>query len=232
MAFAKMRWGRSLLVHWRLPAVELEARVPLGLELDRAGVDAFVTLVALEVAGPAPLPRFALRRLLRYRQINLRTYVVGPRGPGIHLLDTRVDRLLPALGARAVGMPYWIERPLELGTEPPNVWLRTPAIEIAGRAAAATHAVEPGTLDGFLLDRFWAYGRLPGGLLYAVCLRHDPWQVRDVQVLHHSFTSAAGIAVEEQPFRAHLGEPQEVSVRSLALVDKVAPLLAELPSPA
>jgi hypothetical protein len=60
-----------------------------------------------------PLLSTPLAPLLRYDQVNFRTYVHGPAGPGLWLLETRVSHPL-ALGARLLGMPYHLDTSLSL----------------------------------------------------------------------------------------------------------------------
>src|SRR5512143_3361107 len=107
MMLTSMRWNRPFFLHFRVPASTLSARIPDGLTLETEGQDAIVSLVALEAVGPALRPLLASRLApaLRYVQTNVRTYVSGPRGPGLFILDTRVSRWWPTV-ARFVNMPY------------------------------------------------------------------------------------------------------------------------------
>src|SRR5689334_14920941 len=96
-----MRWRRTLFVHWLVPAELLASRLPHGTTLDLWHGHGVVSLVALEVDA-----------LLRYRQLNLRTYVDGRAGPGMTILAARVDRISYALGQRLAGMPCSHDRQL------------------------------------------------------------------------------------------------------------------------
>lgn len=174
-----MAWRDPVFAHFRSDAERLARRLPSGLELDRFDGEAWVSLVALEAEGPAPRVAPTLGKLLRYRQVNFRTYVRGEEGPGIVLLDTWVDRRLPALGARLLGMPYHVRRPLEVRFEEDRVSVRAPGTALSGRVAAEAPAPPVG-LERFLLERYWAYGQFPGGHVYAVQITHEPWRVRTV----------------------------------------------------
>src|SRR5438270_8602707 len=112
MTYGAMRWRQTFYVHWIVPADTLAARLPRGVTLDLWRGHAVASLVAIDVAGPAPraLLESAVAHLFRYRQLNLRTYVDGPEGLGMTLLETRIDRLTYALGARLAGMPYHLDR--------------------------------------------------------------------------------------------------------------------------
>src|SRR5688572_25135393 len=102
-----MRWETPFFMHLAVPRERVAARLPEGLELDRDVAEATVSLVALAAIGPAPrlIERSPLAKLIRYYQLNLRTYVRGAKGPGIFIFDARVDRFWPT-AARVAGWPY------------------------------------------------------------------------------------------------------------------------------
>ena len=116
MTYGAMRWRQTFFVHWLVPADTLTPRLPRGVTLDRWRGHAVASLSAIDVEGPAPraLLQTPVAHLFRYRQLNLRTYVEGPEGPGLTLLETRIDRVTWALGARLAGMPYHLDRQLAL----------------------------------------------------------------------------------------------------------------------
>jgi uncharacterized protein YqjF (DUF2071 family) len=215
MRFARMRWYDPFCVHWRVPSADVRRRIQPGLQLDLHEGQAYVSLVALHAVGPLPGPALSigLGALLTYTQLNLRTYVVGDEGPGILVFDTRVDHLLPALGARLCFMPYWFQRPIDLCHQADECSLTTSEIAVSGRLRPDSHAYTPqaGTLASFLLDRVRVYTPLPGGLGYVMRVAHAPWIVRDVEVVSHQLGSAAGIPIAEPPAAAHLCNRQDVA---------------------
>lgn len=177
-----MTWTRPLFLHLRVPAGAVAERIPTGLTLETDGGDAYVSLVALGATGPAPSPIATTRlgRLVAYRQLNVRTYVNGPHGPGLYFLDIRVDRLFP-LAARLGGLPYRLDRTLAFDADPSGVALRARGIAVKGLPEPGdAHAVE-GRLEERLLDRVWSYSKLPGALV-ANRVEHGPWRVRRVEI--------------------------------------------------
>ena len=153
---------------------------------------AVVSLVAIDVEGPAPraLLQTPVAQLFRYRQLNLRTYVEGPQGPGMTLLETRIDRLTYALGARLAGMPYHLDRQLTYEVRPSlscarATWRRR---VIADAAGAGT-----GSLEHFACERYRAYAQLPVG----DAVRPDrapPWRARPVALQGPLTPAALGLA--------------------------------------
>ena len=213
---AWMRWHFPIFAHFEVPAARLEEHLPPGVRLDRHEGAAWLSLAALEATGP--LPRFAAplgeRGLLRYRQINVRTYVLGEAGPGIALLHTWVDRALPAMSARMIGMRYRRMRPLTVEVEEGRAQIRGRGIDLEGRVqfdGRGVLAVE-GTLEHFLLERYVAYGALPTGQPYALRIQHAPWRFYRVEWESCELSGVPLLERAGEPVVSHLGSDQEVLV--------------------
>lgn len=177
----RMTWRRVVLAHWPLEEPgELEAQLPPGVSLDAFWGRPWKSLVALDAAGPAPLPLLAwpLRRVVSYLQLNLRTYVRGPLGPGIFLLESAVDHRL-ALAPRLLGLPYELDTCLRLDTRGGALEVRSSRELLHGRIEARPpEPAHPDTLDAFLLERYVVYGLAPDGEPFAVRIEHAPWEVQ------------------------------------------------------
>jgi uncharacterized protein YqjF (DUF2071 family) len=156
--------------------------------------------------------------LFRYRQLNLRTYVEGAEGPGMTLLETRIDRVTYALGARLAGMPYHLDRELTYEVRSASVELRARGLHatgLVGDVGAGTLA--PGTLEHFACERYRAYAQLPVGRTLCVQIAHPPWRARPV-VLQGPLTPAAlGLPVDVQPASAQLCGEVEAVVEHVAV---------------
>jgi uncharacterized protein YqjF (DUF2071 family) len=219
MTYGAMRWRQTLYVHWLVPADTLSARLPRAVTLDRWHGHAVASLVAFDVEGPAPraLLETAVAPLLRYRQLNLRTYVDGPEGPGMTLLETRLDRFTYALGARLAGMPYHLDRQLAYEVHGASIELRARGLAATGLVSAAGAAtLEPGTLEHFACERYRAYAQLPVGRTLCVQIAHAPWRARPVQLLGPLTPEGLGLAVDVQPASAQLCEDVEAVVEHVA----------------
>jgi len=224
MTFGAMRWSDLLFVHWKADAERLAERLPAGLALDHFEGQAYVSLVALQAVGPLPHPLLvsAFAPLFRYHQVNLRTYVVGDEGPGMLLLDTRVDRPF-AVAARAVGMPYHLDRRLALHLHAGAIVLRSSLADLEGSwvADAAPAAPEHGGLAAFLLERARTYAVLPGGALYTVEVQHAPWRVRPVYLANAPLAHRFGLG-GSPPISSQLAEPVDVTFAALHKVARHA----------
>ena len=222
MTYGGMRWFQTLYVHWLVPADTLAGRIPRSTTLDTWRGHAVVSLVAVDVEGPAPraILQTPMAHLFRYCQLNVRTYVEGADGPGMALLETRVDRPTPALAARLAGMPYHLDRHLRYEVHASSLALHARGIELAALVSdAAPVTLRPGTLEHFACERYRGYAQLPVGRTLCVQIAHPPWRARPLALQSPLAPSALGLelAAEVQPASALLCEDVEVVVEHVAL---------------
>jgi uncharacterized protein YqjF (DUF2071 family) len=216
MTLLSMRWSHILFTHWTAGAAEIEPRIPGGVELDLWRGKAVISLVGLRVAGPGPGP---LKHLLRYRQVNVRTYVTGRAGPGIFLLDSWVDNRVAAAGGRLSAQPYRYDPELDVLAEDGSLRLVAPGTDLVGSfdAGAEPHETRPGTLTWFCLDRFHLYARSLLGS-FAVRVKHEPWKIREVDLSGReapSFRALADVAGPVTIVGAQMAEPLDVAISGL-----------------
>jgi uncharacterized protein YqjF (DUF2071 family) len=208
-----MRWETPFFVHLAVPPEQVAARLPAGLELDPDAGDATVSLVALGAVGPAPrfVERSPLARLVRYDQLNVRTYVKGPRGRGLYFFESRVDRLWPTV-ARIGGWPYRVDRELAFTADPQGVAVKAAGIDVKGLPSPELPALpEKDSLERSLLERYLSYGSPPAGPLYVVRVGHRPWRVRAV-ALDPDVRLDLGELGVARPISAQLAESLDVTV--------------------
>lgn len=207
-----MRWSAVAFFHWRTPAEELRGAIPAGVELDLFTGSAFTSVVALLAEGPAPSSLIrTIGPAIRYIQLNRRTYVRGADGPGIWLLDTRVDRLYPQ-AARALGMPYTRDRLLHYDHDAGRVAVLADGIHLAGTVGEEQ---PKGDLDAWLVERYVNYGRLPGGRVYGVRIAHEDWRLRTISVERAASPGVAGM-----PYRAHMGQDVFIDIVGARLMPR------------
>ena len=220
MTYGSMRWRQTLYVHWLVPADTLTPRLPRGVTLDLWRGHAVASLVAIDVEGPAPraLLESAVASLFRYRQLNLRTYVEGRQGPGMTLLETRIDRFTYALSARLAGMPYHLDRQLAYDVHAASIELRARGLHTTGLVSdLGAGELLPGTLEHFACERYRAYAQLPVGRTLCVQIAHRPWRARPVVLQEPLTPEGMGLPVDVQPASAQLCEDVEVVVEHVAV---------------
>jgi uncharacterized protein YqjF (DUF2071 family) len=233
MTYGGMRWRQTFFVHWIVPADTLTPRLPRSVTLDRWHGHAVVSLVATDVEGPVPraLLQTPVAQLFRYRQLNLRAYVEGSEGPGLTLLETRIDRFSYALGARLAGMPYHLDRELVYEVRAASLELRARGLATTGLVSdVGASTLAPGSLEHFACERYRAYAQLPVGRTLCVQIAHAPWRARPV-VLQGPLTPAGlGLPVDVQPASAQLCEDVEAVVERVALPSDDAEEAAFVPA--
>lgn len=224
-----MRWDDPFFVHFAVPRARLAAKLPAGLELEVDGDEATVSLVALRATGPAPrlVERSPLARLVSYAQLNLRTYVTGPRGRGVFFLDSRVDRRWPTL-ARLAGWPYRRDAKLAYTAEPHAVALLASGVNVKGLPAPELPAlVEKDAPERGLLERYLSYGEAPGGMVFVVRVGHPHWRTRQVVVDPDFQIDLGDVAGGEKPrlISAQLGESVDVTIDEVVPASEPSGLL-------
>jgi uncharacterized protein YqjF (DUF2071 family) len=228
-----MRWRSPVFLHFRVAGDRLAPLLPRGVHLDTHQAGPWLSLLALEAVGP--LPRFAAPvagAVLRYRQVSLRTYVIGEEGPGVCVLETWTDRRLPALGARVLGVKHRRVRRIEITNDGPDVTVRARGLTFVGRATGVPALAPPGSLEELLLERRWLYARLPGGHPYALHVTYPPWRRQRLEWSRCELPQHPLLDGAEGPVLAELGQDQEmVLVEAVDEAAERSPLFLELETP-
>ncbi len=179
-------WRDVLWLHWPVPAPILRPRLPSGLELDRFEGQAFVSIVALRAdrARPALAPR---RLATSFLEVNVRTYVhVSGEEPGVHVLEalssSRLARLALWLAAALRARTATIETTHDTGLLTWSVEQARGHLSVECQLGGRQGAAEPGTLDHFLLERYYIHERR-AGTLWSTRLHHEPLDLERARVL-------------------------------------------------
>ena len=201
----QQRWHEISFFHWRSEPELLQKRLPRQLEIDRFDGTAWVSLTPFLLQGlrPAWVPRSLG---LDFPETNLRTYVRGPRGPGIWFFSLDAARFSAVLGARALyGLPYYKAR-MSVGIAPRH---NSYSSERSGRARVSIRvekgqSVVPSELDCFLTERYRLYSVF-GPMLVTAEVSHLPWQLNRIAVLEfeEALREAAGLPCGDPPLLHH-----------------------------
>src|SRR5262245_52863556 len=115
--FMLQRWHEISFFHWSCDPALLQPRLPPGLRVDTYEGKAWMSLTPFLLTGLRP-PLFPHALGLTFPEMNLRTYAVGPDGPGIWFFSLDAARIIPVLGARAAyGLPYyWSDMDVDIGS--------------------------------------------------------------------------------------------------------------------
>lgn len=213
----RQQWCDLAYVHWRYPAAEVQRLLPAGLTVDTFDGSAWVGLIPFRMRDVGAARGPAVPYLGTFSEVNVRTYVHAGGRPGVWFFSLDVDRLIPALVARAsYRLPYcWggtSHRRLGSSTTtvvrrrwPNRVEESTLRIDVGGPIVADE-------LDVFLTARWGLYSRSRRGLRYAP-VDHEPWPLRSASVasVEDSLVEAAGLPTPEG--EPHVRFSDGVSVR-------------------
>lgn len=217
-------WSSIVWCHWPVPADLVARRLPPGLRPDLHGGTAWVGFVPFEMRdlrlAPAGRRLPAVPTTARFHEVNVRTYVDGPLGPGVWFDSLDASSRLGTLVARvAWSLPYVPSR-ITAPPVPPGrrAWSVQRADGRTGHVEATVAADGvPGTsLDRFLTERYALYARAwwtSRRVLWAP-VAHPRWELHpctDVDV-DAGLVRAAGYPVGDTPPHVLAGDAVAVRV--------------------
>jgi len=191
-----MTWRDGLFAHWPVDPEVVAAALPDGLSVATHDGDAYLGVVpfVMDDIRPRELPTG-----LSFPELNLRTYVEGPNGPGVyfHSLDAD-DRLGVAVARGLFRLPYYRAetdvRRSEGDVGDGNGGDAGRSVRFTSRRVHrgvpharfdATYAPvgepftpEAGSLPAFLLENYRFYTAGSSGRLYVGGIDHEPWTLR------------------------------------------------------
>jgi uncharacterized protein len=178
-------WYRISFLHWPCDPALLQARLPVGLEIDTFDQTGWVGLTPFHLMGLRPPFLPAMSYVSDFPEMNLRTYVRGPSGPGIWFFSLDAAAVAAALGARLTyGLPYYWSSMTVRATGRSRIHYTSAR---AGAAADITVDVgeaiaRPDDLVLFLTERYRLYTRFLGRLVMAP-VEHGPWPLHRAAIV-------------------------------------------------
>jgi len=213
-------WRDLLFAHWRVSPDVLRPLLPLALELDVFGDDAYIGIVPFlmtDVHGRA-LP--ALPGLAEFPELNVRTYVRFHGRPGVFFFSLDADSSTAVLGGRSLyRLPYHRARMNMLRR---GDWIhyhsrrRSGAAEFNVRYRPAGDSARPatGTIEHFLTERYGLFTTLRAGRVLRADIHHAPWQLQpaDAVIESQSVAAASGIVLATVPDLLHYAARQDTLI--------------------
>jgi len=203
------RWHEISFFHWSCDPKVLQQRLPEGLQVDTFDNKAWISLTPFLLTGLRP-PLFPRTLGLTFPEMNLRTYVLGPAGPGIWFFSLDAARLSAVLGARATfGLPYFRATMMVNLSATENLYFsrRSERAKAIIRIAKETPIRQQSNLDIFLTARFRLYSLHRRRLITAE-VEHATWELNRVRILEfeESVRDAMGLYSPSNDFLAHHSE--------------------------
>ncbi|MFP6753270.1 MAG: DUF2071 domain-containing protein [Pirellulaceae bacterium] len=194
-------WRSLLFLHWPVPCDQLRPLVPEELSLDLYQDTAYlgIVLFGMQDVRHRSCPRFLSFNFL---EANVRTYVHYRGNPGIYFLSLDANSRLAVWGARtAWSLPYHHSRmEMRSGNEETVFDIRRSSSSAFHRTRYRLGAVlppsEPGTLEHFLLERYWLFVRHRGRLCKAQ-VHHHPYPSQEAHLLEFEDQLRASACLHE-----------------------------------
>lgn len=217
----RMRWRDLLFAHWIADAALLRRLIPPGLALDLFDGRAYVGAVPFRMEGVTPRGVPALPGVDAFPEMNLRTYVTAGGKPGVWFFSLDAGQKLAVRVARRwFHLPYFDARfkIRNTGESVEYAAVRTHR-GAPGAAFSATYAPvgpvcrsAPGSLDGWLTERYSLYAADTAGHLYRGKIEHQPWPLQpaeaDIQV--NTLGGWLGIEMAGAPQTLHFARSLDV----------------------
>ncbi len=200
----RQRWSELAYFHWPYEPAEVQALLPPGVQVDTFDGRAWVGLIPFVMRDVRLGPTPPVPYLGTFIEINVRTYVVDPRGRrAVWFFSLDVPRAAIVAVARTVfALPYcWARARLRRDGARHRYQLRRRWPVGPARAEMAFTVDQPippeevDDLAHFLSARWALVTRRRGRLLYGR-VHHERWPLHrlgDV-VVHEDVISAAGLA--------------------------------------
>lgn len=228
----RQRWEELLFLHWEVNPEVIQATLPAGLEVDTFEGKTYLGIVPFFMRNVRPAVLPAVSWLSNFMECNLRTYVIGPEGPGVWFYSLDCNQPLAVEVARSLfHLPYFHA---EMSVEREDVgWIRyetsmsyKPSLGLKQRQSVFrykggndfTEAAEE-SLDFFLLERYQLYASsFRKNRLYAGRVWHHPYKMSEVEVdqMDHQLIEVAGFnSPERDPEWIHYSPGVDVSIFGL-----------------
>ncbi|MFC7186576.1 YqjF family protein [Halorubrum yunnanense] len=219
----EMTWRDGLFCHWPVDPAVVDETLPEGLSVATHDGDAYLGVVAfvMDRIRPRGVPLG-----LSFPELNLRTYVEGPNGPGVYFYNLDADdRLGVAVARRLFALPYYrAEMSATSAGEDDTVRFRSRrthhGVPSAGFDATygpvgEAFAAEPGSLAAFLVENYRFYA--DGNRLYRGEIAHDPWTLREgtAEIRENTLFEANGFERPDDDPIVHYAEPIDVTADRL-----------------
>lgn len=204
------RWRDLLFLHWEVAPAEIAATLPPGLHVDTFAGKAYLGLVPFFMEGIRPRGLPTVPGISSFLEMNVRTYVHDEHGrPGVWFYSLDANQSLAvAIAQRFFHLPY---HRAEMSARRQKDGLIEYTCRRRGMAeASSTHITygggsalespKPGSLENFLVERYWLFASAPDGSLRAGQVHHQPYPVSEarVEILAEGACALAGFEVNSR----------------------------------
>ena len=216
-------WQDLLFAHWPVPAPDVRALIPAGLEIDTFDGTAWVAVVPFRMSGVRLRGTPALPWLSYFPELNVRTYVVRDGKPGVWFFSLDAGNFVAvAIARRWFHLPYFpadmncVERhgSIHYQSQRTHRDAAPASLKARYRPIAPRQRAQPGTIEYFLTERYCLYTIDGRDRLIRGEIHHAPWplQLAEAEVAENTMARAAGITLPSCAPLLHFAKRQDVVV--------------------
>jgi uncharacterized protein len=186
-AFIRQEWRNAVFLHWRVDAAQVAPLLPPGTVPDEFDGSSWVGLIPFELRRTAFPPLPTVPWLGTFLETNVRLYSVDADGRrGVVFLTLDAQHLLPVLAANlGLGLPYRWARMRSRRTDD-ELGYASRRFGGGPRTRIRVHLGGPHTahdpLAEFVTARWGMHVARAGRTTYWRN-EHEPWELRDAEVL-------------------------------------------------
>lgn len=222
----RMTWSELLFAHWAIEPAAVAALLPAGVTLDTRDGRAWIGVVPFLMSNV--VPRFCppIPGLSRFPELNVRTYVIVDKKPGVWFFSLDAANRIAVRVARATfNLPYMNAKMSIRRDEKGTVNYRSqrthvgePSAEFDADYAAASEFKQavPGSLAHWLTARYCLYSSNRKGCLFRGEIDHPPWSLAPADYTERVNTMAKPLGFEWKS-EPHLLMAKPVDVRAWAV---------------
>lgn len=185
-----MRWLNLCFLHWPVPAEQLRAHIPEGLELDTFEGQAWLGIVPFEMRDVKPRFSSSIPWLSHFAELNVRTYVSAGGKAGVWFFSLDAENPLAVRAARmGFHLPYFdaqmscvvIDETVHYHNK--RTHKNTPSANFVAnyKATSDIYQSELGNLEHFLTERYCLYSADKQNNLYRGEIHHKPWPLQKAE---------------------------------------------------
>ena len=218
----RQNWCDLLFAHWPIPAADLRRLVPKELEIQEFDGTSWIGAVPFRMTGVMRRPLPDLPWISAFPELNLRLYVERDGKPGVWFLSLDATNALAVWAARRFfHLPYHRAR-IAFANGPGGFSFQSDRVgcnpsvcfEASYRPNSSPLHARPGSLEGFLTERYCLYSRSKSEVLYRAEVHHGPWPLQraEGEVEARELLAPHGLSVGADPPILHFSRGVEVVV--------------------
>lgn len=185
-------WQKLLFLHWRVPAEQIQARLPGGLTAELFDGSAWLGVVPFSMEKVRPWWSPSVPGISWFLETNLRTYVRHDNGQtGVWFFSLDANHRLAVEVARRFWYLNYRYASLQLDesrSEGAKISYQgflsgnEYDIKVQPPEPISLQTATAGSLDEFLLERYRLFARRPDGSFYTGLVHHTPYRYAPPQI--------------------------------------------------